>query len=171
MRLLSLTLLVLAGCDSGAPKCRGSLSGSVTETITGCRVTWDEKSGVADVGNDGILVVSDPTLIDDSNNFGFLFTVDGDARTGTFSYDNMSTAAAGVFVYVPGGSNKYVANFTAMPMGPPTLGSLAVTLTSVSMDFSNAGETQWVVHGSLTATLVPPPPSTATDSVQMTLDF
>jgi hypothetical protein len=183
MRALLSALLALAGCQGGSSAdavdlsagspCSGGLSGAVTETIVRCRVTWDEKSGVAEIGNDGDLVVSDPTRIDDSGgNFGFVFTVDGDAHPESLGYSNVTQAGAGVYVYSDGGANQYVASFSGnAPMAPRALGSLSADLTGVTVDFMTDTERQWIVHGSLTGTLVRAPPSTATDTVQLTLDF
>src|SRR5581483_11021278 len=61
MRALVAMVLALAGCGDGessgadlsAGSCSGSLSGAVSEKIVSCKVTWDEQSGAADVGNDG----------------------------------------------------------------------------------------------------------------------
>ncbi len=175
-------LFALGGCQDGSSAdagidlsvgtpCSGTLSGAVTETILGCKVTWDEKNGVADVGNDGNILVSNPSAIDDSDSFGFVFTVNGDARTGSFSFANVSGVSAGVNVFGDGGAVNYAASFFAAPMGPPNLGSLSASLTGSTLDFTTATEQQWIVHGSMTATLVARPPSTATDTVQMTLDF
>ncbi|HEX8950408.1 MAG TPA: hypothetical protein VF945_01115 [Polyangia bacterium] len=184
-RLLFAMLLCgfAGGCDatvSGAmdlaigPTCRGSLSGAVAETILDCTITWDEKSGTAQVGNDGDLKVSDPALIVTGASFGFAITVDGDARAGTLSRANVSAFAAGVDVPGDGGIvDSYVANYTNQIGAPPNLGALSASITSFTLDFTNATETQWFVHGNLTATLVPVKTihGFGTGTVQMTLDF
>jgi hypothetical protein len=180
MRALLPALLALAGCEgtieagpdfsAGVP-CTGRLSGAVTESIVGCRVTWDEQSGTAQIGNDGELSVSDPSQIVVGDTFGFVFTVDGDAHTGSFGSDNVQSFAAGVDLPGDGGTLHYLAFFTAAPNGPPNSGSLAVQLNDLTPDLMSGSERRWIVHGHLDATLVPGPFSPATGSVTMMLDF
>ncbi len=162
------------GADMAVSTCTGSLSGVVSESILSCKVTWDEKSGTAEVGNDGDLVVSDPSLIVPGATFGFSFTVAGDARAITLSSQSVSAYAAGVDVPGDGGDvDSYVANYTNVVGGPPNLGVLSANILGFTVDFSNAGETQWIVHGSLTATLVPVKTihGLGSGTVQMTLAF
>jgi len=182
VRALAFALLALAGCDGGlieaadlsiASSCTGALDGAVRETITGCRVTWDEMSGVAEIGNDGDIVVSDPTRIDDSGaNFGFALTVSGDFRAGTLSFANLTSAEAGVIVFGEGGQERFVATFSGTaPGAPPTFGSISANLTRGDVDLVTAAEQRWIVHGHLDATFVRLPPASGTDHVTMTLDF
>ena len=184
MRVLATIVLALAavGCDSSsdamdmaiASPCSGSLSGAVSETIRACKVTWDEKGGTASLGNDGDLTVSDPSQIVTGASFGFAITVDGDARTGTFSSANVSAYQAGVDVPADGGDvASYVANWSNAVGAPPNLGVVSATITGVTVDFMNATESRWIVHGSLSATLLPVKTIHGFGSgmVTMTLDF
>jgi hypothetical protein len=182
VRVLVVAVLALAACEGGeifsadlsvGSTCTGTLTGAVSEKITSCRVTWDEMSGVADIGNAGDIVVSDPTAIDDTGaNFGFVLTVNGDYRAGVLSFANVTMAAAGVFVRTDGGQHQFAANFPgSAPMAPPTIGSLDANLTAAEVDVMNATERRWIVHGHVNATLVRPPPSTSPEHVMMSLDF
>ncbi len=164
---------IIESADLSVASCTGALAGAVRETITSCRVTWDEMSGVAEIGNDGDLVVSDPTLIDDSGaNFGFALTVNGGFRAGPLSFANVTSAQAGVIVFGEGGQERFIANFSgAGPGAPPTVGSISVDLTRADVDLMSAGEQRWLVHGHLDATLDRLPPAPAADHVTMTLDF
>jgi hypothetical protein len=179
---LVIAVLALAACEGGeifsadlsvGSTCTGTLTGAVSEKITSCRVTWDEKSGVADIGNDGDIVVSDPTAIDDTGaNFGFVLSVSGDYRAGTLSFTNVTSASAGVFVRTDGGQHQFAASFSGSgPMAPPTFGSLDANLTGAEVDVTNATERRWVVHGHVNAMLVRPPPVTGNERVILALDF
>jgi len=181
MRALVAMVLALAGCGDGessgadlsAGSCSGSLSGAVSEKIVSCKVTWDEQSGAADVGNDGAIAVSDPTaIVDDGTEFGFVFSLDGDFRAGPLSSANVTMFAGGVFVRSDGGADQYAASFSGnSPMAPPAIGAMRADLTSAAVDFTTATERQWIVHGHLSATFVRPPPFAGGDTVQLTLDF
>ncbi|HEY2747926.1 MAG TPA: hypothetical protein VGL86_25060 [Polyangia bacterium] len=186
MRSLLVAILAAsaAGCgddadsapDMAVVACRGSLSGVVSETILDCRVTWDETSGTAVIGNDGDLTVSDPSQIVTGNTFGFGITVDGDARTGPLSSVNVDSYSGGVQLPSDGGVLNYIANFSNQIHAPPNVGVMSANLTAVTVDFTNATESQWIVHGTVSATFVPinsdgTPAPTTDGTIQLALDF
>ena len=187
MRAFVLAIFVVSGvgCDGEgksepdmavAASCRGSLSGVVTETILACSVTWDEMSGTAQIGNDGDITVSDPSQIITGDTFGFVITVDGDARTGTLSTTNVTAYSGGVQVPNDGGFINYIANYSSTVGAPPNLGVMSANLSAFSVDFVKDTESQWIVHGNVTATFVPidnlgAPAPTSEGTVQMNLDF
>jgi hypothetical protein len=177
-RVWLVSMLAVAGCDGSGPPadagsgCSGSLSGAITETILDCKVTWSETGGISDIGNDGDIAVSDPSLIVDFSRFGFVLTVNGDPHADKFSTANVTKYAAGVNVQNGANVDSYIANFNANPMGPPNLGSLAAEVTHFAVDPIDGGATsQWVLHGNLTATLVPAPGATGTGTIEMSLVF
>jgi hypothetical protein len=151
-----------------APTCSGTLTGQVTQTIVGCTITWTEIAGLSDVGSEGHIDVSDESKI---QNFGFTFQVNGDAITGSFTKSNVLAYYAGVEVLSDGGVTRYIANYSANPMGPPTVGSVSVNITSAVVDVVDGSTSDWIVHGNAVATMVLPAGGPTAGTVAMSIVF
>lgn len=137
--------------DPSESSCHGTVSGSVTATITDCSFTWTRNASQSSVGNDGhIFSTADDDGQFSALGFTFLFP-SAAAMPRTLDGTSVEELGGGLTLANGGGYNVSKPGYGHTG---PTFGTAKLTITSVEP--TNLPD-QWKVHGTLAAALKTPP--------------
>lgn len=153
----------------GDSTCSGTLSGTVNAKITDCKFTWANTGSAALVGNDGHITTDDENGANSFYSFGFSFIATGDARVTTLDAAAASVTSASLILSNPNGASLIAYHSNKVGDTGAMVGATTLKISSISQ--STAGPTVWDLHGSATATLVPPPNSSYSGQVTVSVNF
>lgn len=157
-----------AGSGGETSTCSGTLSGTVSAKVTDCRFLWSVVNGTALIQNDGHITTDDELANNSFFAFGLDFQTTGDARVMTLDAASATVTSASLMLSSPSGAGLLAYHSSKPNDTGAMVGTAAMTITRVvASDLPGV----WEIHGTATATMVPPPRVSYSGMVTANLSF
>ena len=156
------------GTGSEMSTCSGTLSGTVSAKVTDCKFLWSVTNGTALIQNDGHITTDDELANNSFFAFGLDFQTTGDARAMTLDAASATVTSASLMLSNPSGAGLIAYHSTKPNDITAMVGTASMTIASV---VATSLPGVWEIHGTATATMVPPPRVSYTGTVTANLSF